>query len=113
VVVVNKSGDAIEKDSHTMPAMEKELRAKLLFPRLGAVLSRLRLSGQRVGRSIFALALLAVEQHRRRVTNRWETKCCRGAELALSPPTSRAGARDASTTAPSGHPPPSFNAVRE
>ena len=33
VVVVNK-WDAVEKDSHTMSAMEKELRAKL-FPRLG------------------------------------------------------------------------------
>jgi len=31
---VNQVG-RLEKDSHTMPAMEKELRAKLLFPRLG------------------------------------------------------------------------------
>ena len=34
------------------------------------------LTGQRVER-IFPLAVLAVEQHRRRVSTRWSMRCCR------------------------------------
>ncbi|MFN9933597.1 MAG: ribosome biogenesis GTPase Der, partial [Cyanobacteriota bacterium] len=65
VVVVNK-WDAIEKDSHTMPAMEKELRAKLYFLDWAPMLFTSALTGQRV-QSLFAIAAVAVEQHRRRV----------------------------------------------
>jgi len=54
--------DASKKDSHTMPAMEKELLAKALFSFDGAdCCFTSALSGQRV-ESIFALALLAVRQ---------------------------------------------------
>ena len=66
VVVVNK-WDAVEKDSHTMSAMEKELRAKLYFLDWAPMLFTSALTGQRVD-SIFAIAALAVEQHRRRVS---------------------------------------------
>ena len=66
VVVVNK-WDAIEKDSHTLPAMEKELRARLYFLDWAPMLFTSALSGQRVN-AIFPLAKQAVEQHRRRVS---------------------------------------------
>lgn len=89
VVVVNK-WDAIEKDSHTMPAMEKELRAKLYFLDWAPMLFTSALSGQRV-ESIFALALLAVEQHRRRVTTSVVNEVLQEALSWRSPPTSRGG----------------------
>jgi len=89
VLVVNK-WDAIEKDSHTMPAMEKELRAKLYFLDWAPMLFTSALSGQRV-ESIFALALLAVEQHRRRVTTSVVNEVLQEALSWRSPPTSRGG----------------------
>jgi GTP-binding protein len=71
VIVVNK-WDAIEKDSHTMPAMEKELRSMLYFLDWAPMVFTSALTGQRVD-SIFAIATVAVEQHRRRVSTapRW------------------------------------------
>jgi GTP-binding protein len=89
VVVVNK-WDAIEKDSHTMPAMEKELRAKLYFLDWAPMLFTSALTGQRV-ESIFALAFLAVEQHRRRVTTSVVNEVLQEALSWRSPPTSRGG----------------------
>ncbi|MGB7565173.1 MAG: ribosome biogenesis GTPase Der [Prochlorococcaceae cyanobacterium] len=89
VVVVNK-WDAIEKDSHTMSAMEKELRAKLYFLDWAPMLFTSALTGQRV-ESIFALALLAVEQHRRRVTTSVVNEVLQEAVSWRSPPTSRGG----------------------
>jgi GTP-binding protein len=89
VVVVNK-WDAIEKDSHTMPAMEKELRAKLYFLDWAPMLFTSALSGQRV-QAVFPLALLAVEQHRRRVTTSVVNEVLTEALSWRSPPTSRGG----------------------
>ena len=89
VIVVNK-WDVIEKDSHTMAAMEKELRAKLYFLDWAPMLFTSALTGQRV-ESIFALALLAVEQHRRRVTTSVVNEVLQEAVSWRSPPTSRGG----------------------
>ncbi|MFL0781746.1 MAG: ribosome biogenesis GTPase Der, partial [Prochlorococcus sp.] len=47
VVVVNK-WDAVEKDSHTMTAVEKELRSKLYFLDWATMLFNSALTGQRV-----------------------------------------------------------------
>jgi GTP-binding protein len=89
VVVVNK-WDAIEKDSHTMPAMERELRAKLYFLDWAPMLFTSALSGQRV-QAIFPLALLAVEQHRRRVTTSVVNEVLKEALSWRTPPSSRSG----------------------
>ncbi|MCT0210646.1 MAG: ribosome biogenesis GTPase Der [Cyanobium sp.] len=89
VIVVNK-WDAIEKDSHTMTAMEKDLRAKLYFLDWAPMLFTSALNGQRV-ESIFSLALLAVEQHRRRVTTSVVNEVLQEAVSWRSPPTSRGG----------------------
>ena len=89
MIVVNK-WDAIEKDSHTMTAMEKDLRAKLYFLDWAPMLFTSALSGQRV-EAIFPLALLAVEQHRRRVTTSVVNEVLQEAVSWRSPPTSRGG----------------------
>jgi GTPase len=89
VIVVNK-WDAIEKDSHTMPAMEKELRAKLYFLDWAPMLFTSALTGQRV-ESIFAISVVAVEQHRRRVSTSVVNEVLREAVSWRSPPTSRGG----------------------
>ncbi|MEI8250318.1 MAG: ribosome biogenesis GTPase Der [Synechococcus sp. ELA057] len=89
VVVVNK-WDAIEKDSHTMPAMEKELRARLYFLDWAPMLFTSALSGQRVN-AIFPLAKLAVEQHRRRVSTSVVNEVLQEALRWRSPPTTRGG----------------------
>ena len=89
VVVVNK-WDAIEKDSHTLPAMERELRAKLYFLDWAPMLFTSALSGQRV-QAIFPLALLAVEQHRRRVTTSVVNEVLKEALSWRTPPSSRGG----------------------
>ena len=89
VIVVNK-WDAIEKDSHTMTAMEKDLRAKLYFLDWAPMLFTSALNGQRV-ESIFSLAMLAVEQHRRRVTTSVVNEVLQEAVSWRSPPTSRGG----------------------
>jgi len=108
-VVGQTSGTPSKRPGHTMPAMEKELRAKLYFLDWAPMLFTSALSGQRVGASL-PLALLAVEQHRRRVTTSVrERSAAGGAELALSPHQRGRGARDASTTATQVPPgPPSF-----
>jgi len=89
VVVVNK-WDAIEKDSHTMSAMEKELRAKLYFLDWAPMLFTSALSRQRV-EAIFPIALLAVEQHRRRVSTSVVNEVLQEALRWRSPPTTRGG----------------------
>jgi GTP-binding protein len=89
VVVVNK-WDAIEKDSHTLPAMEKELRARLYFLDWAPMLFSSALTGQRV-EAIFPLAKLAVEQHRRRVTTSVVNEVLQEALRWRSPPTTRGG----------------------
>jgi GTP-binding protein len=89
VVVVNK-WDAIEKDSHTMPAMEKELRAKLYFLDWAPMLFTSALSGQRVT-AIFPLAKMAVEQHRRRVSTSVVNEVLQEALRWRTPPTTRGG----------------------
>ncbi len=89
VVVVNK-WDAIEKDSHTLPAMEKELRARLYFLDWAPMLFSSALTGQRV-EAIFPLAKLAVEQHRRRVSTSVVNEVLQEALRWRSPPTTRGG----------------------
>ncbi|NBQ22126.1 MAG: ribosome biogenesis GTPase Der, partial [Synechococcaceae bacterium WB6_3B_236] len=89
VVVVNK-WDLIEKDSHTLPAMEKHLRSKLYFLEWAPMLFISALKGQRVER-IFPLAALAVEQHRRRVSTSVVNEVLQEALSWRSPPTTRGG----------------------
>ncbi len=89
VLVVNK-WDAVEKDSHTMTRTEKELRSKLYFLDWATMLFTSALTGQRV-ESIFTLASLAVEQHRRRVTTSVVNEVLREALSWRSPPTTRGG----------------------
>ena len=89
VLVVNK-WDAVEKDSHTMSRVEKELRAKLYFLDWATMLFTSALTGQRV-ESIFALANMAVEQHRRRVSTSVVNEVLKEALSWRSPPTTRGG----------------------
>jgi GTP-binding protein len=89
VVVVNK-WDAIEKDSHTLPAMERELRARLYFLDWAPMLFTSALTGQRVN-AIFPLAQQAVEQHRRRVSTAVVNEVLQEALRWRSPPPTRGG----------------------
>ncbi len=89
VVAVNK-WDLISKDSHTLPAMEKELRSKLYFLEWAPMLFISALTGQRVER-IFPLAALAVEQHRRRVSTSVANEVLKEALSWRTPPTTRGG----------------------
>ena len=89
VVVVNK-WDAIEKDTHTMTKVEKELRSKLYFLDWSQMLFTSALTGQRVEK-IFTLAALAVEQHRRRISTSIVNEVLAEALSWRSPPTSRGG----------------------
>ena len=87
LVVVNK-WDAIEKDTYTMPAMEKELRSKLYFLDWAEMLFVSALMKQRIN-PIFRFASLAVEQHRRRVSTSVVNEVVTDALSWRSPPTSR------------------------
>ena len=69
LIVVNK-WDAVEKDSHTMSAMEKDIRSKLYFLDWAEMIFTSALTGQRV-EGIFALATLAVDQNRRRAAENY------------------------------------------
>ncbi len=89
VIVVNK-WDAIEKDSFTINAMEKELRSKLYFLDWAAMIFTSALTGQRV-EGIFALAALAVEQHKRRISTSVVNEIIAEALSWRSPPTTRGG----------------------
>lgn len=89
IVAVNK-WDLIEKDSHTLSAMERELRAKLYFLEWAPMIFISAQSGQRVER-IFPLAALAVEQHRRRVSTSVVNDVLQEALSWRSPPTTRGG----------------------
>ena len=89
VLVVNK-WDAVEKDSHTMSMMEKDIRSKLYFLDWADMLFTSALTGQRVD-AIFALASLAVEQHQRRVSTSVVNEVLQEALGWRSPPTSRGG----------------------
>ena len=89
VIVVNK-WDAIEKDSHTMAAMEKELRAKLYFLDWAPMLFTSALTGQRV-QGVFAAASAVVDQHRRRVSTSVVNEVLQEALRWRSPPTTRGG----------------------
>ncbi len=89
LVVVNK-WDAIEKDTYTMPLMEKELRSKLYFLDWAHMIFTSALKGQRI-EPIFHFASLAVEQHRRRVSTSVVNEVVSEALGWRSPPTSRGG----------------------
>ena len=89
LVVVNK-WDAIEKDTYTMPVMEKELRSKLYFLDWAEMLFVSALMKQRIN-PIFRFASLAVEQHRRRVSTSVVNEVVTDALSWRSPPTSRGG----------------------
>ncbi len=89
LVIVNK-WDLVEKDTYTMPLMEKELRSKLYFLDWAKMLFCSALTGQRI-EPIFRLASLAVEQHRRRVTTSVVNEVVSEALSWRSPPTSRGG----------------------
>ena len=89
VLVINK-WDTVEKDSHTMAAMEKTLRAKLYFLDWAPMLFTSARTGQRVER-IFALAAAAVDQHRRRVATSVVNEVIGEALSWRSPPTTRGG----------------------
>ncbi len=89
VIVVNK-WDAVEKDSHTMSSVEKEFRSKLYFLHWATMLFTSALTGQRVD-NIFALATLAVDQHRRRVSTSVVNEVLKEALSWRNPPTTRGG----------------------
>ncbi|WP_269622425.1 ribosome biogenesis GTPase Der [Prochlorococcus marinus] len=89
LIIVNK-WDAVEKDTYTMPIIEKELRAKLYFLDWAKMLFTSALTGKRV-EHIFRLASLAVEQHRRRVSTSVVNEVISEALSWRSPPTSRGG----------------------
>ncbi len=89
LVVVNK-WDAVEKDSYTMPIMEKELRSKLYFLNWADMLFVSALMKQRI-HPIFRFASLAVDQHRRRVPTSVVNEVITDALSWRSPPTSRGG----------------------
>jgi len=89
VVVVNK-WDAVEKDSHTLHQMEKDLRARLYFLDWATMLFTSALSGQRV-QGIFPLAASAVEQHRRRVSTSVVNEVLQEALRWRTPPATRGG----------------------
>ena len=89
LVVVNK-WDAVEKDTYTMPMMEKELRSKLYFLDWAQMLFTSAITRQRIDH-IFRFASLAVEQHRRRVTTSVVNEVVAEAIGWRSPPTSRGG----------------------
>ncbi len=89
ILLVNK-WDAVEKDTYTMNVMEKDLRSKLFFLDWAEMVFVSAHTGQRVN-SIFALATLAVEQHRRRVTTSVVNEVLTEALSWRSPPTSRGG----------------------
>lgn len=89
LVVVNK-WDAVEKDSHTMSAMEKQLRTRLYFLEWASMVFTSALTGQRVN-AIFSLAAKAVAQHRRRVSTAVVNEALQEAISWRSPPTTRAG----------------------
>jgi GTP-binding protein len=89
VVVVNK-WDAVEKDSHTLHQMERELRNRLYFLDWAPMLFTSALTGQRV-QGIFPLAASAVEQHRRRVSTSVVNEVLQEALQWRSPPATRGG----------------------
>nr|YP_002048717.1 GTP-binding protein EngA [Paulinella chromatophora]ACB42507.1 GTP-binding protein EngA [Paulinella chromatophora] len=89
IIIINK-WDAIEKDSHTMSAMEKDLRSKLYFLNWAPMLFISALKGQRV-ESIFALAVLVLEQYRRRVTTSVVNEVLKEAVSWRPPPANRGG----------------------
>ena len=89
VVVVNK-WDAVEKDSHTLHQMEKDLRNRLYFLDWAPMLFTSALTGQRV-QGIFPLAAAAVEQHRRRVSTSVVNEVLQEALQWRSPPATRGG----------------------
>ena len=89
VVAVNK-WDAVDKDSHTLSAMERSLRAKLYFLDWAEMVFISARTRQRV-EQVFPLALAAVEQHRRRVSTSVVNELLREALAWRSPPTNRAG----------------------
>ena len=89
VLLINK-WDAIKKDSHTMSAMEKEIRSKLYFLDWAQILFASALTGQRVD-NIFILAELAVEQYQRRVGTSVVNEVLKEALSWRSPPTTRGG----------------------
>ncbi len=89
LIVVNK-WDAIEKDSHTIIAMEKDIRSKLYFLDWSEMIFTSAITGQRV-EGIFALAILAVEQNRRRISTSVVNEVLSEALRWRSPPTSRGG----------------------
>ena len=89
LIVVNK-WDAVEKDSHTMTAMEKDIRSKLFFLDWAEMIFTSAITGQRVD-GIFALATLAVDQNRRRVSTSVVNEVLNEALRWRSPPTTRGG----------------------
>jgi len=103
------SGLHRKRQPNTMPGrMEKSCGAKPISFDWAPMLFHTPPSAASGWRSIFALPLLAVEQHRRPGYHLVVTKCCRRRLTGLAPP-SRAGARTPSTTAPGWPPrPPSL-----
>ena len=89
LIVVNK-WDLVEKNSSTIYQVEKELRAKLYFLHWSKMIFISALTGKRV-ENIFANALNAVEQHRRRVTTSVVNEVLKESIGWKSPPTTRGG----------------------
>lgn len=89
VVVVNK-WDAVEKDSHTIYDVEKQIRDRLYFVEWADMIFVSALTGQRVEK-ILGLVNVAAEQHRRRVSTAVINEVLEDAVRWHSPPTTRQG----------------------
>ena len=89
LIAVNK-WDLIDKDSSTIYAAEKLIRAKLYFLDWSKMIFISALNGQRV-QNIFEHAINAVNQHRRRVTTSVVNEGLKEAMTWRSPPTKRSG----------------------
>ena len=89
LIAVNK-WDLIDKNSSTIYAAEKLIRAKLYFLDWSKMIFISALNGQRV-QNIFEHAINAVNQHRRRVTTSVVNEVLKEAMTWRSPPTKRSG----------------------
>ncbi|MEN9216455.1 MAG: ribosome biogenesis GTPase Der, partial [Gloeomargarita sp. HHBFW_bins_162] len=89
VLVANK-WDAVSKDSHTLPQVERQLRSRLYFLDWADLIFVSAKTGQRVDK-ILTLVQSAAESHRRRVTTAVINEVLAEATAWQSPPATRQG----------------------
>ncbi|MEN9218841.1 MAG: ribosome biogenesis GTPase Der [Gloeomargarita sp. DG_2_bins_126] len=89
VLVANK-WDAVSKDSHTLPQVERQLRSRLYFLDWADLIFVSAKTGQRVDK-ILTLVQAAAESHRRRVPTAVINEVLADATAWQSPPATRQG----------------------